>query len=136
MQSTNSMNLIIQNQRKERRLPVTISSWAASLLLFLISALPVHAQFGASLSGTVTDSSEAVIPNATVTLTNPSTSEQRTTVTGDSGFYKFSELPVGDYSVKVTANGFKDETYTDVAVSAELPRTLDIKLSIGQAAES
>ena len=136
MQSTGPMSLVIQNRRHERPFPSTIFCWGGAFLLLLISALPVHAQFGASMSGTVTDSSEAVIPKATVTLTNPSTNDQRTTVTGDSGFYKFSELPVGQYTVKVTANGFKDETYTDVAVSAELPRTLDIKLSIGQAAES
>jgi len=136
MQSTNLKSSVIQNPRQERHFPATIVCWAAALSLLLISALPVHAQFGASLSGTVTDNSEAVIPKAAVTLTNPSTNEQRTTVTGDSGFYKFSELPVGNYTVKVTANGFKDETFTDVAVSAELPRTLDIKLSIGQAAES
>ena len=136
MQSTKSKSSMIQNRRQERPLFATIFCWGGALLLLLISALQVHAQFGASLSGTVTDSSEAVIPKATVTLTNPSTGEQRTTVTGDSGFYKFSELPVGSYAVKVTATGFKDETYTDVALSAELPRNLNIKLSIGQAAES
>ena len=102
----------------------------------LLAALPLYAQFGASLSGTVTDASGAVIPNATVTLTNPATGDERTTVTGQSGFYKFSELPVGNYTVKATANGFKDETYSDVAVSAELPRSLDLKLSIGPAAQS
>jgi Carboxypeptidase regulatory-like domain len=102
----------------------------------LLAALPLYAQFGASLSGTVTDTSGAVIPNATVMLSNPATDEQRTTITGESGFYKFSELPVGNYTVKATANGFKDETFTDVAVSAELPRSLDLKLSVGPAAQS
>lgn len=102
----------------------------------LFAAFPLYAQFGASLSGTVTDASGAVIPGATVTLTNPATSEERTTVTGQSGFYKFSELPEGHYTVNAAAKGFKDETYSDVAVSAELARSLDLKLSIGPAAQS
>ena len=82
------------------------------------------------------DPNGAVLPNATVTLTNPVTGEKRTTTTGSSGFYKFSELPVGNYSVEVAANGFKNQTYSSVAVSAELPRTLDAKLAVGQAAQA
>ncbi|HVN92136.1 MAG TPA: TonB-dependent receptor [Terracidiphilus sp.] len=102
----------------------------------LLAALPTYAQFGASLSGTVSDTSGAVIPNATVTLTNPATGEEKTVVTGDTGFYKFSELPVGNYTVKAAATGFKEQTYSNIAISAELARNLDLKLMIGPAAQS
>jgi hypothetical protein len=94
----------------------------------------LHAQFGGCRSGTVTDPNGAVIPNATVILTNPATGEQKTTTTGPSGFYTFGELPAGNFTVKASANGFRDESFTDVAVSAELPRSLNIKLAIGSAA--
>jgi len=59
---------------------------------FLTLLTPIHAQFAARISGTVTDSSGAVIANATITLMNPSTGEQRIATTSESGFYEFSEL--------------------------------------------
>jgi hypothetical protein len=123
---------------KTKTLHNRFSKWAPYVLslaaLFLAPRL--SAQFGSSLSGTVMDPSGATLANATVTLTNPATGEQRTATTGASGFYKFSELPVGNYTVKVTASGFKDQTYANVAVSAELPRTLDAKLAVGSAAQA
>jgi hypothetical protein len=73
MQSTDSISLTIQNRREDRPLRATISSWTGAILLLLISALPVYAQFGASLAGTVLDQTGASIPRATVTLTNAAT---------------------------------------------------------------
>jgi len=99
-------------------------------------AAPAEAQFGARISGTVTDQSGAIISNAAVTLTNPATREQRTTKTGPSGFYEFGELPEGTYTITVAANGFKSATYAEVAVSAELPRSIDVKMEVGQAAQT
>jgi hypothetical protein len=96
----------------------------------------VQAQFGASLSGTVTDTSGAVIPNATVTLTNPATKIEKKTTTSGSGFYQFSALPVGNYSVTVTAKGFQEKTYSNVGVSAELARGLNIQMEVGSAAQT
>jgi hypothetical protein len=116
--------------------PPALRPLALCIAAFLIVAAAAHAQFAASISGTVTDTSGAVIPNATVTLNNPATSDQRTTTTGASGFYKFSELPAGTYTLTVAANGFKNAIYTDVAVSAELPRSVDVKLEVGQASQT
>lgn len=107
------------------------------LFVAFLAAVPaLYAQFAASLSGTVTDANQAVIPGATVTLSNPATGEQKITTTNETGLYKFSELAAGNYTVIVTANGFKDQTYSDVAVSAELPRSLDVKLAVGPAAQT
>ena len=106
----------------------------ASVTMFAPRAL--HAQFGASLSGTVTDPSGAVIPNATVTLTNPATLEQKTATTSGAGFFSFNELAPGHYSVKVTANGFKEQDFADVAVTGELAGGLDVKLTPGAASET
>jgi hypothetical protein len=104
-------------------------------LAALCLAPMLRAQFGGSLSGTVMDPNGATLPNATVTVTNPATGDQRSATTGATGFYKFSELPAGNYTVKVSDSGFKDETYSDIGVSAELPRALDVKLAVGQAAQ-
>ncbi len=104
--------------------------------LFLTLATPLLAQFGASLQGTVEDQSGAVIPGATVTITQTGTQQQRTQTTGAEGFYRFSELPAGNYSVSVTATNFKVSQQDNVAVAAETPRSLDIKLTAGGASET
>lgn len=131
-----SLNPSVRNQQGK----ITCCAGLLPALLFvaMLSLLPapLHAQFAASLSGTVTDTSGAVIANATVTLTNPATTETRKATTGPSGFYKFSELPVGNYTVTVTATGFKDQTYTDIGISAELPRGLDVKMTVGGASQT
>jgi hypothetical protein len=130
------MSLAIQNRREEKPLRATISCWTGALLLLLTSALPVHAQFGASLAGTVLDQSEASIPHATVTLTNAATQATQTSITNDTGAYHFSELAPGQYSLVVTAAGFKTNKVTDLAVEAETPRNVNITLQPGGATES
>jgi hypothetical protein len=112
--------------------------WLALLFLplFLMIAPSLHAQFGGSLNGTVTDTSGAVISGATVTLANPATGTSKTATTNATGFYSFTELAPGSYTVKLTANGFKEQDYSSVAVSAEQPRGLDVKMTAGGASET
>lgn len=62
-----------------------------AILCFLTSS--VLAQYGASLEGTVTDKSGAVVPGAKVTITDEATGVSRNTVTGGSGFYRIAGLP-------------------------------------------
>jgi hypothetical protein len=88
----------------------------AALLLILTAAFSIldptaRAQFAARVSGTVTDASGAGISNASGTLLNPAPGEQRTTATGATGFYEFSELSAGNCTMTVAANGFKSVTY-------------------------
>ena len=94
------------------------------------------AQFGASLAGTVEDNTGAVLAGATVTLTNPAVQSIQTATSNGSGFYRFSELPPGTYTVNVSAPNFKPETTVGVAVSAEAPRILNVKLQIGGTTQS
>ncbi len=105
-----------------------------ALLLLLVPG--ARAQFGGGLTGTVTDTSGAVIPGTTVTLTNPATQVTKTTKTSESGFYSFTELGPGNYTVKVTANGFKEQDFSDVGVTGEGPRGLDVKMTVGAAAQT
>ena len=81
MQTIDSKGLVIQNQREGRRLPAGIACWTGALLLLFISAVPIHAQFGASLAGTVLDQTGSVISNATVTLTSDATKAALTSTT-------------------------------------------------------
>jgi hypothetical protein len=106
------------------------------LLLILPAASPLFAQFGASLQGTVEDQTGAVISGATVTITQVGTQTQKTQVTSAEGFYRFSELPPGSYTVVVAATNFKNSTQDNVGIAAETSRSLDIKLTPGGASET
>jgi hypothetical protein len=65
----------------------------SAILFFLTSS--ALAQYGASLEGTVTDKSGAVVAGAAVTVTNQATGVSRKTVSGGSGFYRITGLPPG-----------------------------------------
>jgi Carboxypeptidase regulatory-like domain/TonB dependent receptor len=104
----------------------------ACVAVLLLAALSAHAQFSASLSGTVMDSTQAVIPGATVVLTNDATKATQTVVSSSAGTYQFNELPPGSYSIKVTFKGFQQSSVSNVAIAAETPRTLDLTLQTGQ----
>jgi hypothetical protein len=89
-----------------------------------------------SLSGTVTDQTDAVIPGATITLVNTATGATRTTTTDTAGAWKVPALPVGSYRITVEANGFKKGNVPNVEVEAAVPRTVEIKLETGAIGES
>ena len=105
-------------------------------VLALAAPLAVHAQFSASLSGTVLDSTKAAIPGATVTLTNTQTQQVQTLKSSASGTYKFNELPPGTYSLQVAAVGFQQTMQSNLAVAAETPRNLDVTLQTGQESQT
>ncbi len=106
----------------------------ALLVFLLFTSSAALAQFQASILGTVTDTTGAVIPGATITLTSTSTKVTRTTTSTGQGFYQFSELAPGTYDVVITAPNFKQATFNSVEVAAERPRTLDAQLATGAAA--
>src|ERR1700723_2015172 len=58
-----------------------------------------------TISGTVQDSSGAVIPNASVVLTNSTTGDQRTSTSNSGGLFSFTGLPSGDFSISITDVG-------------------------------
>ena len=110
--------------------------WMGAFSLLILFAASVHAQFGSSLSGTVLDSSGAAISHANVSLTNTSTQQTQTSTTNATGAFHFGELASGQYSLVVTATGFKKSDMTQVAVEAESPRSIDVTLQAGGATES
>ena len=104
--------------------------------LLAVGALPTHAQFGASLSGTVADSSGGAIPKATAVLTNEGTQQAVTHSAAGDGVFQFTSLPAGRYDLTVTATGFKPATFTAIDIVDNTPRTLDVSLSVGGASET
>jgi len=97
---------------------------------------PVHAQFKASIQGTVTDPSGAVVSGATVTVANQETGKSQQTTTSDEGFYKVSGLAPGTYTVTAEISGFKKKVLEKVAVHAEETQGIDLALEAGQVSES
>ncbi|PYS71369.1 MAG: TonB-dependent receptor, partial [Acidobacteria bacterium] len=88
------------------------------------------------ISGTVTDSSGAVVPNAAVTVTNSSTNAARTAVTDEGGFYTVTNLPAGTYTVSVERNGFKKSNQTDNSLATDTRLTVNITLETGSVSET
>lgn len=96
------------------------------------------AQFGGTgtIQGTAKDSSGAVIPGATVTVTEVSTSTKRTAQTTGAGYYSIPALSPGEYTVSVTAPGFQSVTQPHVIVDALAIVPVNFALPIGAASEN
>src|SRR5262249_6749570 len=93
-------------------------------------------QASAGMTGTITDASGAVVPNASVTVTNQATSVADKTVTSSAGTYSFKGLPPGRYEVTVEAPGFKKGIQSNVPVEVSTTATLDMVLATGAATET
>jgi hypothetical protein len=105
----------------------------SALLFVVVSANRVAAQSAGTgaLTGTVTDQSGKSVPNATVTITNSGTNQERSTTTGSDGVYKFSLLPPGTYRVKFSAAGFKGAEVSGVVIDVTETPLLDKVLEVG-----
>ncbi|HLH40110.1 MAG TPA: carboxypeptidase regulatory-like domain-containing protein [Bryobacteraceae bacterium] len=111
--------------------------WTCTLcaaLLGLAALLPGQAPTGV-ITGIVTDESGAVIPNATVTITNKATGVARAATTNSEGLYSAPALPAGDYSIKVEARGFKISV-RDATLTVGGETQVNMPMSIGTAAET
>lgn len=107
-----------------------------NLIVSLLFALPVLAQDYASLSGTVTDSSGALIQGARVAAVSQATGLRRETLTGATGIYQIPALGIGTYTVNIAKEGFKSTDFGQVEISVGQPRTIDARLEVGAATES
>ncbi len=89
-----------------------------------------------AVQGTITDSSGAVLPNATVTLTNTDQGLVLTGKTDSKGTYFFSPVKIGSYSVSATAPGFKAATQDHLVLSAQQRLNIELKLTPGAQSEN
>src|SRR5690348_17504220 len=96
-----------------------IAGCAATLCTVLVTSTLVFAQASttATIRGTIQDSSGAVLPGATVTLTNEGTKAVQTTVSDDRGQYLFAGLFPASYDLKVELSGFKSYERKGIALS-------------------
>jgi len=94
------------------------------------------AQENASITGTVTDPTGAVIPNATVILTNTATEHQQKSQANTDGIYIFGNLGVGSYSLSISAKGFTRTTIGGITVNAGQTVQENVSLKIGSTAQT
>ncbi|MEJ2245874.1 MAG: carboxypeptidase-like regulatory domain-containing protein, partial [Acidobacteriota bacterium] len=101
----------------------------ALLLCFTLSA-NVFSQTNASLSGTITDSSDAVLPGVTITVTNSKTGVVTTGLSNNAGAYSFPSLMAGVYTVTAELESFQKQIFTDVELQASGQRRLNFTLEV------
>jgi hypothetical protein len=106
--------------------------------LVCLSATTVFAQATATatLEGTVSDKTAAVIPGADVTISNRSTGLQRVEKSNNAGFYVFNLLPAGIYELRVGVKGFTTGLYQNVELFVGRTTTIDPQLAPSQQAET
>jgi len=103
------------------------------ILVLCLTGLALAQTDTARLFGTITDPTGAVIPNATITLTDAATGRVVTAQTSDSGSYGLNALPIGKYHLQVGKDGFKTAT-ADFALEVSQVLEVSLKLETGSAA--
>jgi len=96
----------------------------------------LFAQGSATVVGVATDSSGAAAPGVQLTISNVSTGISYRTVSDGAGRYNFSRLPVGDYRLEASAEGFKRVQRSGINLTAEQTLTVDVALEVGAVADS
>jgi len=107
-------------------------------LLLCCATLPMVAQTTTlgTVSGTVTDPTNAVVPDATVTLTDTSTGQARTTTTNTAGRYIFINLNPGTYNLSITKQGFAKLSVPSVVVQVGQVSTNNVSLKVGSESQT
>ncbi len=109
--------------------------FAAFVILFLLGSPGMWAQSAGNagtIYGTVTDSTGAIVPDATVTIVNPVSGYSRVTTSDSAGQYQFTNLPLNPYHLTVAVKGFATQSQ-DVVVRSFVPVTIKTSLNIGAA---
>jgi hypothetical protein len=109
---------------------------ALALMCFASANIFAQATATATLQGTVTDKTAAVVPGAEVTISSKSTGLQRVEKSNNDGFYVFNLLPAGIYELRIAVKGFATGLYQNVELFVGRTTTIDAQLSPSQQAET
>ena len=108
----------------------------ACAILLAICSNAAPQTTNATLGGTVTDPTKALIPGVTITATNTQTGIVSTGITNESGSYNFPSLQSGTYKVSATLPGFQTQTYNDVVLGVSQQVRLNFSLEVGTQAQT
>ena len=107
-------------------------SLAIALAFLALACVSLNAQsiFG-EIHGTVQDSTGAVVPNASITLKDVNSGTARRAVSNSDGYYSYSSVPVGKYTILVEAQGFKKSQIEGIEVTGSSSQAFLSKLTVG-----
>lgn len=115
---------------------IAVLAGIVTLLILAFAPAANGQSMFANLSGTVTDSTGAVVPSANVKIQNAATKDVRQVVSNSAGYFSVTELPAGTYEVTVDARGFSKWQATGIVLSSSDNRTLSISLKVGAETET
>src|ERR1700723_2600849 len=126
---------------KRRDVAKTLSSFSfflmLSLTILILSAAGLAQELAATLTGTVTDASGALVPNATLVVHSEDTgADVRRVTTSSTGNFNITNLPAGRYTVTVQLEGFQKFVASSVILNVAEKHTLDVQLKAGKVTES
>ena len=114
--------------------------WCAASFLFALAIVSLPAVYGqtvtATLTGTVTDQSGAVVPGVTVTAKNEGTQLEYATESSAAGAYTIPFLPVGNYVVSAELTGFKKAVTNPIRLEVNQTARVDLKMELGQLSDT
>jgi hypothetical protein len=101
-----------------------------TVAIIFISTM-AQAQYRTSIQGVVTDPTGAVVPGATLTLTNPATGEKQVRTSNDAGVYNFNALAAAPFRLEVEAKGFQKKILNNLQLIPEQANAIDVQLDLG-----
>src|SRR5882672_6539255 len=115
----------------------TLRALSLGALILLLTASSSSAQLSTSeLSGRVTDTSGAVLPGVSVTMTQTDTQATRAAITDADGAYVIANLPTGPYRLEVTLQGFRSYVQNGIVLQVGATPTINVSLELGNVAET
>ena len=109
---------------------------AAAFTAVVLLAPLAWAQENATITGTVSDPTGAVVPNAAITLTNIATGQERQGSSNGNGIYTFNNVGVGRFNLDASAPGFQKFSTTNISVNTDQTLKEDVTLTVGNAAQT
>src|SRR5256885_7775167 len=116
--------------------------WVGLGLLFVVVALLGSAnatraqEVTATITGTVTDGTGAIVSGATITAKSVERGIAYTAVSNDAGIYRIPQLPVGNYDLRVEKQGFQTSLYPSFVLTLNQVARIDVELKLGQVSQT
>jgi hypothetical protein len=113
-----------------------MAKYVHALVLVLLSAVSASAQTTGSITGTITDVSNAVLPGVLVTATSPAQMGAQVAVSNEQGQYRFPSVPIGTYTLKYELAGFATVTREGIIVTIGFTASVSVQLKLATMAEA
>jgi hypothetical protein len=117
--------------KKHFKLTRTNRFWLFLAIVFNVAGVAFAQTYNGSLRGSITDPSSATVAGASITLTDESTQQVRSTTSNEAGAYAFNALRPSTYTLHVTSQNFSPANRTHIALATQDFLTLDVQLRIG-----